>query len=70
MLKVDPHPDYPPEEGRYVRGNDYSPAAVAVVLNCDADKIPPELEALVRAGVESTSSQPTCTDCILQCIFN
>ena len=53
MLKVDPHPDYPPEEGRYVRGNDYSPAAVAVVLNCDADKIPPELVALVRAGVES-----------------
>ena len=22
MLKVDPHPDYPPEEGRYLRGND------------------------------------------------
>jgi len=53
MLKVDPHPDYPPEEGRYIRGNDYSPVAVAIVLNCDADKIPPDLEALVRAGVES-----------------
>ena len=23
MLKVAPHPDYPPEDGRYVRGNNY-----------------------------------------------
>lgn len=53
MLKVCPHPDYPPEEGRYVRGNDSSPVAVAVVLNCDEDKIPREIEALVRAGLES-----------------
>ncbi len=53
MLKVSPHPDYPPEEGRYVRGNDGSPVVVAIVLNCDADKIPPEIESLVRAGVES-----------------
>ncbi|HVP81107.1 MAG TPA: tetrahydromethanopterin S-methyltransferase subunit A [Thermodesulfobacteriota bacterium] len=53
MLKVNPHLDYPPEEGRYVRGNDFSPVAVAIVLNCDADKIPPELEKLVRAGMES-----------------
>jgi tetrahydromethanopterin S-methyltransferase subunit A len=53
MLKVQPHPDYPPEEGRYVRGNDASPVAVAVVLNCDADKVPSDLERLVRVGVES-----------------
>ena len=53
MLKVNPHPDYPSEEGRYLRGNDFSPVAVAVVLNCDADKIPIEIERLVRAGVES-----------------
>jgi len=53
ILKVDPHPDYPPEEGRYVRGNDFSPVAVAIILNCDADKIPPEIENLVRAGIES-----------------
>ncbi len=53
MLKVDPHPDYPPEEGRYIRGNDFSPVAVAIVLNCDADKIPPDLEALVRVGIEA-----------------
>ena len=53
MLKVQPHPDYPTEEGRYLRGNDFSPVAVAVILNCDEDKVPPELERLVRAGVES-----------------
>ena len=48
-----PHPDYPSEEGRYLRGNDFSPVAVAIVLNTDEDKIPPEIEVLVRAGVES-----------------
>jgi tetrahydromethanopterin S-methyltransferase subunit A len=53
MQKTKPHSDYPPEEGRYIRGNDSSPVAVAIVLNCDADKIPPELEKLVRAGIES-----------------
>ena len=53
MLKVDPHPDYPPEEGRYLRGNDFSPVALAVILNCDADKIPVQLEKLVRTGIES-----------------
>jgi tetrahydromethanopterin S-methyltransferase subunit A len=53
MLKVSPHPDYPPEEGRYIRGNDASPVALAIVLNCDADKIPRDLEQLVRVGAES-----------------
>lgn len=53
MLKVNPHPDYPPEEGRYVRGNDFSPVAVAVILNRAEDDIPAELEQLVRAGLES-----------------
>ena len=53
MLKVKPHPDYPPEEGRYLRGNDASPVSVAIILCNDADKIPPEIESLVRAGIES-----------------
>ena len=53
MLKVAPHPDYPPEDGRYVRGNDASTVAVAIILNHDADKIPPEIETLVRTGIES-----------------
>lgn len=53
MLKVDPHPDYPPEDGRYLRGNDYSPVAVAIILTRDEDKIPLEIENLVRVGIET-----------------
>jgi tetrahydromethanopterin S-methyltransferase subunit A len=53
ILKVKPHPDYPCEEGRYIRGNDYSPVAVVIILICEPDKTPPEIENLVRAGVES-----------------
>ena len=53
MLKVNPHPDYPPEDGRYLRGNDFSPAAVAIILTTDEDKIPQELETLVRVGIET-----------------
>jgi tetrahydromethanopterin S-methyltransferase subunit A len=53
MRKVDPHPDYPPEDGRYLRGNDFSPAAVAIILTTDEDKIPQELETLVRVGIET-----------------
>jgi tetrahydromethanopterin S-methyltransferase subunit A len=53
VLKVDPHPDYPPEEGRYLRGNDRSPVVVVVVLNHAEDSIPREIEELVRVGLES-----------------
>ena len=53
MLKVKPPPDYPCEPGRYMRGNDFSPVAVAIILNTDEDKIPQEIEALVRAGAET-----------------
>jgi len=53
MLKVKPHPEYPPEEGRYLRGNDYSPAAVIIILTTDAEEIPPGIEKLVRTGVET-----------------
>ena len=53
MLKVIPHPDYPFEEGRYIRGNDYSPVAVAIILKEDEDNIPPDIELLIRTGAES-----------------
>ena len=53
MNKVSPHPDYPPEEGRYLRGNDFSPAAVVVILHKPAEEIPRDLESLVRAGIEA-----------------
>jgi tetrahydromethanopterin S-methyltransferase subunit A len=53
IRKVDPAPDYPPEEGCYLRGNDYSPVAVLVILKWIREESPPEIEALVRVGVES-----------------
>ena len=57
MLKVDPHPDYPPEEGRYLRGNNRSPAVVVVILNDPGDKILPEIEKLVRVGLEAGAAK-------------
>lgn len=53
MEKVQPHPDYPPEEGRYLRGNDFSPVVIVVVLNKPDNEIPKDIEELVRAGVEA-----------------
>ncbi len=53
MLKLKPHESYPSEKGRYLRGNDYSPVALAVILNTDEDKIPNEINNLVKIGVES-----------------
>jgi len=53
MLKVKPPAEYPPEEGRYLRGNDYSPAVVVVLLNAPYEKVPPEVERLVRVAVET-----------------
>ena len=53
MLKVAPHRDTPPEEDRYVRRNDASPVAVAIFLNRDADKIPSEIEILVRTELKA-----------------
>lgn len=51
--KVTPPPGYPPEEGRFLRGNDLSPVAVCVILKWPEDKMPPDIENLVRVGVES-----------------
>ncbi len=53
MRKVEPAPDYPPEEGCYLRGNDYSPVAVVVILKWMREETPPEIERLVRVAVES-----------------
>ena len=53
IYKADPAPDYPPEEGCYLRGNDYSPVAVLVILKWIREESPPEIEKLVRVGVES-----------------
>ena len=53
MLKVKPPDGYPPEEGRYVRGNDYSPVAVCVILDTFDFAIPPELNELVMVSTDS-----------------
>lgn len=53
MEKTKPATDYPPEEGCYLRGNDYSPVAVVVILKWSREKTPPDIEKLVRVGVES-----------------
>lgn len=53
MLKVKPPEGYPPEEGRYARGNDYSPVAVCVILDTFDFSIPAELQGLVMAGLDA-----------------
>jgi len=53
IVKAEPAPGYPPEEGCYLRGNDYSPAAVLVILRWPREETPPDIENLVRVGVES-----------------
>ena len=51
--KLQPAAAYPPEEGRFVRGNDLSPVAVCVMLKWPDDEIPDGIEKLVRIGVET-----------------
>lgn len=53
IRKVAPAPAYPPEEGCYLRGNDYSPVAVVVILRWMREETPPDIEKLVRVAVES-----------------
>lgn len=53
VRKAEPAPEYPPEEGCYLRGNDYSPVAVVVILKWMREETPPEIERLVRVAVES-----------------
>ncbi len=53
IKKVQVPDEYPPEEGCYLRGNDYSPVAVCVILNHIREETPRELEELVRVAVES-----------------
>jgi len=53
IRKVKPPREYPPEEGHYLRGNDYSPAAVVILLHTFYDKIPDYLEKLASVAIES-----------------
>lgn len=53
IRKSEPAAAYPPEEGCYLRGNDYSPVAVVVILRWMREQTPADIENLVRVGVES-----------------
>ena len=53
MLKVTPPEGYPPEPGRYTRGNDLSPVAVCVILDDFDSTIPRELQEMVMAGLDA-----------------
>ncbi|MEW6375969.1 MAG: tetrahydromethanopterin S-methyltransferase subunit A [Thermodesulfobacteriota bacterium] len=60
MQKVSPVPNYPTEAGCFLRGNDYSPVAVVVLLNApygtlppEVQSIPSEIEKLVRTAIET-----------------
>ncbi len=53
IRKVKPPPEYPPEEGHYLRGNDYSPAAVVILLHTFYDKIPEYLQRLASVAIEN-----------------
>jgi tetrahydromethanopterin S-methyltransferase subunit A len=60
VLKVIPVSDYPTEAGCFLRGNDYSPVAVVVLLNApygtlppEVQSIPSEIEKLVRMAIET-----------------
>lgn len=52
-MKVKPVDGYPPEEGRYLRGNDHSPVAVCAILAAFDSAIPSELNEMVVAGVDA-----------------
>lgn len=47
---------YPPEDGNYLRGNDYSPVVVVVILNQPYEEIPERVDEIVRASVEAGSA--------------
>lgn len=53
VKKAEPSAGYPPEEGCYLRGNDYSPVAVVVILRWMREETPADIERLVRVAVES-----------------
>ena len=53
IRKAKLHVGYPPEEGCYLRGNDNSPVAVAVILKWKREETPKSIEELVRVGLET-----------------
>lgn len=52
-MKIKPPLDYPPEDGCYLRGNDYSPVAVVILLHTRYEAIPEFLQNLAKVAVEA-----------------
>lgn len=52
ILKVKLPEGYPPEDGNYLRGNDYSPVAVVILLHTFYDRIPDFLQQLAKVAIE------------------
>ncbi len=53
IFKLKPPDEYPPEDGSYLRGNDYSPVAVVILLHTIYEKIPDLLVGLSKVSVEA-----------------
>jgi tetrahydromethanopterin S-methyltransferase subunit A len=52
IAKVKTPEGYPPEEGHFLRGNDYSSVAVAALLNSPYGEVPVEVENIVGEAIE------------------
>ncbi len=53
IRKVKPLDAYPPEDGNYLRGNDYSPVAIIILLHTDYEKMPDFLKELSKIAIEA-----------------
>ena len=53
IRKIKVPKEYPPEDGCYLRGNDHSPVALAVILKWKREETPKSIEELVRVGLET-----------------
>ncbi|MCW3137349.1 MAG: hypothetical protein N2V76_02795 [Methanophagales archaeon] len=56
LSKVKPPESYPPEEGRYLRSNDFSPLAAVAILNTFDFKIPQRITNIVRISIETDAA--------------
>ena len=56
LSKVKPPEGYPPEEGRYLRSNDFSPLAAVAILNTFDFKIPQRITNIVRFSIETDAA--------------
>jgi len=56
LSKVKPPEGYPPEKGRYLRSNVFSPLAAVAILNTFDFKIPQRITNIVRFSIETDAA--------------